>query len=416
MTVWRSQSTPGGDGFNEISFEDKKGEERLYERAERDKESLIKNNERIAVGGKRQKLVKSDEDIATLGARRELIGGSLHLTVKGERRENVEGSQSTIVGGDQDEVIDGRYALETGGAVHIVAGGSIVLEAPDITLKAAGGFVHVSSGGVEIDGGAVLIKQGGSPGSGPGSDPALPDTPTIPCAFVAQPIPQNVRRLPVLGWIKYGVDPERAIICRAICGCDNAHNGTQRVSQWCVTLALWEYDKAHSNQSTIKAEVPYDMSKDPPAPIMSKNDPTRSKHKKDAGTEAPDVLVVYDGTKPPTQDNIKKVYEIKFGNDRLDDTKRKAYEKIAGDAKFEVLTPENCGCENGDIERLPEPITAKEAAVLVLLLLAFIAAVLDGVPGDEVVVGGGLARQLYPLLARLLSRFRPVYPPMFPPF
>jgi type VI secretion system secreted protein VgrG len=36
-TVWRSQSTPGGDGFNEISFEDKKGSERLYERAEKDR-------------------------------------------------------------------------------------------------------------------------------------------------------------------------------------------------------------------------------------------------------------------------------------------------------------------------------------------------------------------------------------------
>jgi type VI secretion system secreted protein VgrG len=132
-SVWRSRSTPGGDGFNEISFEDKKGEERLYERAEKDKESLIKNDERIAVGRNRQKLVKSDEDIATLGERRELIGGSLHSTIKGERREVVKGSTSSIVGGDRNELID-------------------------------------------------------------------------------------------------------------------AHNGTQRVSQWCVTLALWEYDKALSNQ------------------------------------------------------------------------------------------------------------------------------------------------------------------------
>jgi hypothetical protein len=151
---------------------------------------------------------------------------------------------------------------------------------------------------------------------------------------------------------------------------------------------------------------------------MSKNDPTRSKHKKDAGTEAPDVIVVYDGTKPPTQDNIKKVYEIKFGDDTLDEKKSRAYAKIAGGAQLEVLTPGDCGCEQEETERLPEPISAKEAAMLVLLMLAFIAAVLDGVPGDEVLLAPGIARglsRLAPLLTRLLTRLRPVVPPPLPP-
>ncbi|MCK6591093.1 MAG: hypothetical protein L6Q76_26370, partial [Polyangiaceae bacterium] len=359
------------------------------------------------------------EEIATLGARRELIGGSAHLTIKGERREGIKGSQSTIVGGDRNEVVDGRYAMETGGAVHIVAGGPIVLEGPDITLKGAGGFVHIGAGGVEIDGGAVLIKQGGAPGSGTGSHPATPEQPVIPIAFLGQPMPENVRRLPVFGWIHHAVDPERAIICRAICACDGAHNGTQRVSQWCVTLALWEYDKMHNSQSTIKAEVPFDMSKNPPVPIMSKNDPTRSKHRKDAGTVAPDVIVVYDGTKPPTRGNIRKVYEIKFGNDMLEFEQSKAYQKIAKDAQFEVLTPGDCGCEKEETEKLPEPISAKEAAMLVVLLLAFVALLLDPLPGDEALIAPALARQLWrfaPLVTRLLSRFRPVHPPpMVPP-
>jgi hypothetical protein len=140
---------------------------------------------------------------------------------------------------------------------------------------------------------------------------------------------------------------------------------------------------------------------------MSKNDPTRPKHKKDAGTAAPDVIVVYDGTRPPTQDNIKRVYEIKFGDDRLATEKRGAYTRIAGAAAFEVLTPKNCGCEKEEAERLPEPISAKEAAML------------DGVPGDELILAPPLAKQLLriaPLLTRLLAKLRPVYPPpMSPP-
>jgi hypothetical protein len=152
---------------------------------------------------------------------------------------------------------------------------------------------------------------------------------------------------------------------------------------------------------------------------MSKNDPTRPKHKKDAGTAAPDVIVVYDGTKPPTQGNIKTVYEIKFGRDTLDAESRFTYERIAGGAKFEVLTPRDCGCEEEEVERLPEPLSAKEAAMLVVLLLAFIAALLDGVPGDEILLAPGIAKglsRLAPFLSRLLSRLRPVYPPpMLPP-
>jgi type VI secretion system secreted protein VgrG len=427
-TVWRSRSTPGADGFNEISFEDKGGEERFYERAEKDKESLIKNDERLAIGRNRQKLVKSDEDAAVLHTRRQLVGGDDHHTVKGDRREHVEGSYSLIIDGDLHISVGGRLAIAVRGEAHISSGANVVIEGADVTNNAGGGFVRVTGGGVVIDGSTVLIKQGGSPGIGSGSNPAEPDTPTIPAAFIAQPLPSDVRRLPLLGFrppflMNLGVGSEREIICRAICACDGAHNGTQRVSQWCVTLALWEYDKALSNQSTIKADVPFDTSKNPPVPIMSKNDPTRPKHKKDAGTEAPDVIVVHDGTKPPTQGNIKKVYEIKFGDDELDEKKEKAYRKIAGAAEFEVLTPDECGCSKKEADKLPEPMSAKEAALLALLLLAFVAAVLDGVPGDEVGVGAGLGKalarlwpRLAPILLPLLFKLTPVNPPpMLPP-
>jgi hypothetical protein len=53
----------------------------------------------------------------------------------------------------------------------------------------------------------------------------------------------------------------------------------------------------------------------------------------------------------------------------------------------------------------------------------FVAAVLDGVPGDEVVVGAGLVKalgrlwpRLAPILLLLLLKLKPVHPPpMLPP-
>ena len=88
-----------------------------------------------------------------------------------------------------------------------------------------------------------------------------------------------------------------------------------------------------------------------------------------------------------------------------------------------MLTPGTCGCDEEEREKLPEPIGAKEAALLVLLMLAFIAAVLDGVPGDEVAAGASLGKvlgdlwpRLAPILLHLLSKLKPVYPsPMLPP-
>ncbi len=45
----------------------------------------------------------------------------------------------------------------------------------------------------------------------------------------------------------------------------------------------------------------------------------------------PDVVIVNDPTKPPTQDNIKQVVEIKFPPDKMDERQELAYIRIAGD-------------------------------------------------------------------------------------
>jgi type VI secretion system secreted protein VgrG len=406
-TVWRSQSTPGADGFNEISFEDKRGEERLYERAERDKETRVRNDEELSVGRNRAKVVKKDEDALILGDRRELVGGDDHRTVKGEQRERTEGSRSLIIDDDWQVRVSGRLSMAVGGEIHLYSETKIVLHAPDITEDAGGGVVRTTGAGVALDGPAVTIQAGGAPATGEDSAPALPDLPAGRSALFGMPglaqgrlpsFPSGVG--PVVGNV--GLDYERGVICRAICGCDGAHNGAQRVSQWCVTLALWEYDRRLGHQSTIKAEVHYDMSQSPPVPVMSKKDPRRTSHGKARGTVSPDIVVLYDGTKPPTQDNIRKVYEVKFGNDKLDGKKRRQYTAIAGEeSKFEVLRPEDCDCAEKRTDPLPSPISAKDAAKLVFLALAAIALLLSPAPGKGRMIPA-IVRKIMLQLAPLL--------------
>jgi type VI secretion system secreted protein VgrG len=160
-TVWRSRSTPGADGFNEISFDDDAGRERFFQRAQKDMETQVLGDEALSVGGRRRQLVKGDWDVSLGGTLRERVGGAAHRTVDGERRELVGGCHSLVVGGDRMEQVGGTWAAESSGPIHLVSSQSIVLEAPDITLKGAGGFVRVGPSGVTTPGGWVIIQPGG---------------------------------------------------------------------------------------------------------------------------------------------------------------------------------------------------------------------------------------------------------------
>ena len=232
-STWRSNSSPGGGGYNEITFEDKKDSELIFIQAQKDLRKLVKNDETITVGRDRRRLVKRDEiettkrhrtevtggdrleindknrttvvggNAATLvkgnvkhrtdgnhlvyvaknqhlvveKERRELVGGDSHLTVNGNRNEKVTGQQSLIVGGDMHAEVGKSFALEAGKEIHLQAGDSLVIEATrEVTLKGPGGFVKCDLMGVTIKGNMVFINSGSAQaGSGSGASPVSAD-------------------------------------------------------------------------------------------------------------------------------------------------------------------------------------------------------------------------------------------------
>jgi type VI secretion system secreted protein VgrG len=195
-----------------------------------------------------------------------------------------------------------------------------------------------------------------------------------------------------------------------MCSCKSARdlpNGTRGTTgpnrQQCVAKILWDYDRALSNQSKIKAEVPYDMSQDPPAPIMSNNDPTRPTHSRPSGSKIPDVILVKDGTRPPTRDNIRKIIEMKFDGDPPDADQIKIFKRIGGrGVPIETWTPETCGCGEEERERVPVPVpepARKREIEILFLVLAIL-----GLLGDDLLVpvaGEADDVGILPLLARL---------------
>ena len=168
------------------------------------------------------------------------------------------------------------------------------------------------------------------------------------------------------------VFPERQVICEAICTCNVAYDlsvAGAKLKQVCVSAALKALDEAAGNKTTIKAEINFDMTKKLPDPIMSRKNPLVGTEYLPRRTDAipgfkpntgmvrrPDIIVVNDPTKPPTQDNIRYVVEVKFPPDFMGDEQRLAYERIAGGKdKVVLLGPRECGCPEEEKEREPVP-------------------------------------------------------------
>jgi type VI secretion system secreted protein VgrG len=185
----KSNSSKGGNGFNELRFEDKKGDEQVYLHAERNLRIKVKRTTREMNGGNRHLIVERDQMERVVGDKHSTVVGDRNtrvqssdsLTVDEDFLAQVKGSYSLKVSGDQQEKVGGKFATQVGTEVHIKAGTKIILEAgSQISLKVGGSFVDIGPGGVTISGSSVRINSGGSPGSGSGSSPDAPDIPLRP--------------------------------------------------------------------------------------------------------------------------------------------------------------------------------------------------------------------------------------------
>jgi hypothetical protein len=87
----------------------------------------------------------------------------------------------------------------------------------------------------------------------------------------------------------------------------------------------------------------------------------------------PDVVIVNDPARPPTQDNIKQIVEMKFPPDKLTERQERAYKRIAGSSdKFKTLQPSQCDCDAIDLESAKVPVTKLGWAAAASAWIAFV--------------------------------------------
>ncbi len=190
-TTFMSRSTKSGGSanYNELRFEDKKGNEQIFLNAEKDMDHRVENDSREFIGNDRHLIVKNDQKEKVQGGqhiqivkdRNEKVGGDASLEVTGNQNDKVGQNMSLQVGQNLQEKSGQNYAHEAGMAIHLKAGMNVVIEAGlELTIKASGGFINIGPAGVAISGTLVLINSGGAAGSGSGSSPTSPKAPKDP--------------------------------------------------------------------------------------------------------------------------------------------------------------------------------------------------------------------------------------------
>ncbi|TVR99114.1 MAG: type VI secretion system tip protein VgrG [Rhodospirillales bacterium] len=170
-TTIRSESSTGGDGYNEFRFEDKAGEEEVYLHAQKDLTTEVEENRTTTV-------TKDDSLTVSEGNRTVSVDqGNEELTVQGQRTLTITGEEKHTnaagftheVGGNCSLIVTGNLLIRASGSVTISAGAALTVNAGAQTtmttglgmdLVAATSLQMVASAAAELKGGMVTIQGG----------------------------------------------------------------------------------------------------------------------------------------------------------------------------------------------------------------------------------------------------------------
>jgi type VI secretion system secreted protein VgrG len=193
----KTRSTLNGshDNFNEIRFEDKKGQEQLFVHAERnqdievekdethwvghdrkkkvdndetttigrDRKEDVGKNETISIGENRSESVGKNEDISIGKNRTENVGENESITIGKNRTEQVGKNEEVSVGENRTYSVGKNDQLDVGKQLLVTAGDSITFNTGSASLiLKRNGDIQLKGNNIMVDGsGKVNVKASG---------------------------------------------------------------------------------------------------------------------------------------------------------------------------------------------------------------------------------------------------------------
>ena len=158
-TVFKSLSSPGGSGFNELRIEDKAGEEQIFIHAQRDWDQNIQHDQTIRVGNERHERVEANRYTENLAEE--------HHTTHADRKTEIRVDDHLTVAHNQHIKLGQGQFIEAGREIHYHAGDKVVIDASmELTAKGGGSFLKLDPSGVTLNGPTIRINAGGAAAQG----------------------------------------------------------------------------------------------------------------------------------------------------------------------------------------------------------------------------------------------------------
>jgi type VI secretion system secreted protein VgrG len=150
----RSSKGGGSDNYNEIRFEDAKGSEEFYMQAEKDMNTLVKDNRSANIRDGNDSLTIESGDRST-----DIKKGGRTTKIKKDDKLEVDANINTVAKGNVKEEAKGNFDIKGGKNITIDAGMNMTIKAgTQITIQAGSGKIVLNAMGVTITGTLVKIN------------------------------------------------------------------------------------------------------------------------------------------------------------------------------------------------------------------------------------------------------------------
>lgn len=171
VVALRTSSSPGGEGYSELRFDDRRGAEVVGLHSHRDlaisvgqdKNETVAADETVEIGADRVASVGGAETIRVSGDRSLHVGQNHHVAVALDATTSIVGQSQRTVGADDTATIEGAATREVGGTITEIAGHDLRIEVGASTsITTVGSHVERVGGAREVDvDGRLALRVGG---------------------------------------------------------------------------------------------------------------------------------------------------------------------------------------------------------------------------------------------------------------
>ena len=150
----KSNSTPGGGGYNEMTMDDTKGKEKVTIHAQYNMDTTVENDQTLTVNNNRTSVIAVNESATVGNNQTEAVGANQTITVGAARTLTVGASETVSIGASKAETIavasaltiGGAYQVSVGAAMNETVGGAKAEEVAGLKAVVVGGNISECAG------------------------------------------------------------------------------------------------------------------------------------------------------------------------------------------------------------------------------------------------------------------------------